>query len=62
MTDISTAEAVPVGELDESAIKAGVNDATRESAAHAEGTKERAVAQIQLETFKAMGKAIGLSL
>jgi hypothetical protein len=48
--------------LDESAIKNGYAEASKNYAANAEGTVARAVALIQTETFKAMAKAINVNV
>ncbi len=62
MTDVSVAEAFPVADLDESAIKSGLNEATRALASAEAGSRAHATAQTEINVYQAMGRALGLSM
>ncbi|CAM9238974.1 unnamed protein product [Choristocarpus tenellus] len=62
VTDVTAIEAVRVEELDEGAVKEAYETAKKEMDAAAEGSKEKAEAQIGVETSRAMGSAIGIVL
>jgi F0F1-type ATP synthase epsilon subunit len=55
-------EAFPLAELDESAIRNGYAEAQKNLSASAENSAAKAIAQIELDTFAAMARAIGSSL
>mmetsp|Transcript_26670 Transcript_26670/g.83437 ORF Transcript_26670/g.83437 Transcript_26670/m.83437 type:complete len:169 (-) Transcript_26670:1457-1963(-) len=60
-TDISVPEVVRLEDIDEAAVKSGFADASSKLSA-ANDDAEKAVAQIEMETYKAMGAALGVSL
>jgi len=62
VTDVSANEAVPLDELDESAIKAGHAEATREMGSKEAGSLEHATAQTEVSTYQAMARAVGITL
>eukprot|EP00596_Hydrurales_sp_CCMP1899_P010688 CAMPEP_0119034956 /NCGR_PEP_ID=MMETSP1177-20130426/1962_1 /TAXON_ID=2985 /ORGANISM="Ochromonas sp, Strain CCMP1899" /LENGTH=145 /DNA_ID=CAMNT_0006992799 /DNA_START=117 /DNA_END=554 /DNA_ORIENTATION=+ len=62
VTDVSVTEAVPLEDLDESAIKAGHAEAMQMIQKCQDGTPAFAEAQIQADTYTALGRAVGLGL
>ncbi len=62
MTDVSVPDAFPLSELDENRIKEGIATAQKVIAGEAEGSEAKQVAQIELDTLYAMGRALGLSV
>ena len=62
VTDISVPEAVALADLDENAIKTGFAESTRAASSAADGSVAKAVAQIEVTTYAAMARAIGLAL
>lgn len=62
MTDISVAEAFPLSDLDEAAIKTGYSAAQSALGSAENGSKAHAVAQTELNTFQAMARAIGVTV
>jgi len=62
VTDVSVTEAVPLDELDESAIKTGFAEATKAVGSAADGSVEKATAQIEIATYAAMARAAGIAL
>ena len=60
--DVSVPEAVPLSDLDEAAIKAGHAQAAQTVASASVDAAAKAVAQIQLETFSALARAVNLAL
>ena len=61
VTDITTPEIARLDDLDEAAIRAGFTEASSKVGSAADETA-KAEAQIEMETFKAMGAALGISL
>lgn len=55
-------EAIPLADLDESAIKAGHAEAIKALAGAQEGSVAKASAQIEIDTFGALARAIGVTL
>ena len=51
-----------MADLDEAAIKAGFAESTRAASSAADGSVAKAVAQIEVTTYSAMARAIGLAL
>lgn len=62
LKDVSVTEAIPLSEFDESAIKAGHANAVRAAAGAQDGSVAKATAQIEIDTFAALARAIGVSL
>eukprot|EP00968_Pinguiococcus_pyrenoidosus_P027051 scaffold7351_cov259-Pinguiococcus_pyrenoidosus.AAC.3 len=60
-TDISAPEIARLEDLDENAIRTGFADATTKLSSAGDETA-KAEAQIEMETFKAMGAALGIAL
>lgn len=58
---MTTPEAVPIGDLDENAIRAGLEESKRNLASAGAGTPASAVAQISIDTYSAMLLAVGKS-
>jgi len=56
------AEAFPVSDLDEAAIKTGYGDAQRALQSAEAGSLAHATAQTEINVFQAMGRAIGVSV
>lgn len=61
VTDVSVTEAVPVAELDESAIRTGYAEAQKGLSA-ADGSVAKATAQIEVAAFTSMARAVGMAL
>lgn len=61
VTDVSVTEAVPIAELDESAIRAGYAEATKGLSA-ADGSVAKATAQVEVSVFTSMARALGVAL
>ena len=61
VTDVSVTEAVPIAELDESAIRTGYAEAQKGLSA-ADGSVAKATAQIEINVLTAMGRAVGIAL
>jgi len=62
VTDISCPEAVKIDDIDSAAVSSAF-DAAKSAFASAEaGSKEAALAQIDMEVTKAMGAAVGITL
>lgn len=61
VTDITAPEIARLDDLDEAAIRAGFTEASSKVGSAADETA-KAEAQIEMETFKAMGAALGISL
>ena len=61
VTDISAPEAYALDDLDESIIKSSLASAQKTLAAEAEGSESKQVAQIEVDTLSAMGRAIGMA-
>ena len=55
-------EAYRLEDLDESAVRSGHADALARSNTGEEGSAAQAVARIELETYTAMARALGLNL
>jgi hypothetical protein len=55
-------EAVPMADLDESAIKATYADASAAAGSSAEGSVAKATAMIQMSVAAAMARALGVTL
>ncbi len=62
MAEVTTPEAVPIGDLDESAIRAGLEESKRNLASATAGSAAAAVAQISIDTYAAMLLAVGKAL
>ncbi|CAM9369730.1 unnamed protein product [Discosporangium mesarthrocarpum] len=62
VTDVTAIEAVRVDELDEAAVKEAYETSKKDMDAASEGSREKAEAQIGVETSRAMGSAIGITL
>mmetsp|Transcript_17073 Transcript_17073/g.28908 ORF Transcript_17073/g.28908 Transcript_17073/m.28908 type:complete len:168 (+) Transcript_17073:87-590(+) len=62
VTDISVPEAVPVEDLDESAVRAAHAEATSAVSSSAEGSVAKATAMIEVHVASAMGRALGITL
>ena len=60
--DISAMEAVKIDDIDESAVRSEATRAASALASAADGSVEAATAQIELETARAMGRAIGVTV
>lgn len=61
-TDVSVTEAVPLSELDESAIKSGYSAAVSAAASAADGSVAKATANIQVNVYVALARAVNISL
>jgi hypothetical protein len=59
--DVSVPEAVPLSDLDESAIRTGHANAVKVASSSAEGSA-KAVAQIEVNTYSSMARALGITL
>ncbi len=57
--EVTSPEAVPIGDLDEAAIRAGMDAAKRDLSSATAGSAAAAVAQISIDTFAAMLLAVG---
>ena len=55
-------EAVPLEDLDEGAIKSEYATAVSSANSAADGSVEKATAQIQIDTLQSMARAIGVTL
>jgi F0F1-type ATP synthase epsilon subunit len=62
VAEVTTPEAVPIGDLDESAIRAGLEESKRNLASATAGSAAAAVAQISIDTYAAMLLAVGKAL
>ncbi len=62
VTDVSVTEAVPVDDLDEASIKSGHAEAIKAVGSGADGSVEKATAQIEVNTYTAMARAAGITL
>ena len=62
VTDVSAPEIVALDELDEGAIKAGLADAQKALASAADGSEEKAIAQIEVTVYSAMARSIGVAI
>lgn len=60
--DVSVTEAIPIGELDEAAIRAGHSEAVKALGAAKDGSADKAIAQIEVDTFVSMARAINATL
>ena len=60
--DVSVPEAVRLDDVDLDAVKSSFAEATAAHAAAAEGSPERALAEIDLNTYQALAAAMGTSL
>ena len=60
LQDVSVPEAFPVTDFDESAIKSGFAEATKNSAS--DDAAIRATAQIELSVYTALARSLGISL
>ncbi len=54
-------EAVPLSDLDESAIRAGHAEAAKVASSAGEGSA-KAVAQIEVNTYSSMARALGITI
>ena len=61
VTDVSVTEAVPLGELDEAAIRTGYAEASKGLSA-ADGSVAKASAQIETTVYTALARAVGITL
>jgi F0F1-type ATP synthase epsilon subunit len=59
--DVSVPEAVPLSDLDESAIRSGHAEAVK-TLSSASDAAVKATAMIEVDTYTAMARAIGVSL
>ena len=50
-----------MGDLDENAIKTALSTAQKALSAEAEGSEGKQVAQIEVDTLSAMGRALGMT-
>jgi F0F1-type ATP synthase epsilon subunit len=62
VTDVTVAEAYPLSELDEAAIKTGYSDAVRAASSAEAGSLAQATAQVEANTYQAMARAINVAL
>eukprot|EP01006_Ploeotia_vitrea_P012684 TRINITY_DN33529_c0_g1_i1.p1 TRINITY_DN33529_c0_g1~~TRINITY_DN33529_c0_g1_i1.p1 ORF type:complete len:164 (+),score=6.77 TRINITY_DN33529_c0_g1_i1:30-521(+) len=60
-TDITTPEAYALTDLDENAIKTALANAQKALSTEAEGSEGKQVAQIEVDTLSAMGRALGMT-
>jgi len=61
-TDLSVTEAVPVGELDEAAVKSLYADAVKAISSSPEGSQEKAAAEISMNVYVAMARALNVAV
>lgn len=62
VTDISCPEAVKIDDIDSAAVSSAFDSAKSAFASAEAGSKEQALAQIDMEVTKAMGAAVGVTL
>ena len=62
VTDITCPEAVPLDDLDSAAITSNFGDAKKKYDQSEEGSVERAEAQIDMDTCRAMAAAVGVAI
>jgi hypothetical protein len=55
-------EAIPIADLDESALRAGHADSLKAFSDAVDGSIAKATAQIELETFASIARVIGVTL
>ncbi len=60
--DVSVPEAFPLSDFDESAVKNGFANAQKAASSAAEGSAAKAVAQIEMDTFSSLARALGVTL
>ena len=60
--DISVPEAYPLSDFDDQAVKTAYAESSRAFASAAEGSAAKATAQIEIETYSAIARALGVTL
>ena len=60
--DVTVPEAVPLSDIDEALVKSGYAESLKVATSAADGSMEKAQAQIEVLVFSAMGRAIGITL
>ncbi len=62
MQDISTPEAIPLADIDESLVRSRHAEASKNRASAATGSVASATAQIEINTLSAMARALGVTV